>query len=67
MEPIHNFYKELTVAENNIFTADITEKNEVENVRFKISVVYAVTGLLINPDINTSLIIGTDMGRQNVL
>ena len=60
------FYKELTVAENNIFTADITEKNEVENVRFKISVVYAVTGLLINPDINTSLIIGTDMGRQNV-
>ena len=67
MEPIHIFYKELTVAENNIFTADITEKNEVENVRFKISVVYAVTGLLINPDINTSLIIGTDMGRQNVL
>ena len=66
MEPIHIFYKELTVAENNIFTADITEKNEVENVRFKISVVYAVTGLLINPDINTSLIIGTDMGRQNV-
>ena len=67
MEPIHIFYKELTVAENNIFTADITEKNEVENVRFKISVVYAVTGLLINPDINTSLIIGTDTGRQNVL
>ena len=67
MEPIHIFYKELTVAENNIFTADITEKTEVENVRFKISVVYAVTGLLINPDINTSLIIGTDMGRQNVL
>ena len=67
MEPIHIFYKELTVAENNIFTADITEKNEVENVRFKISVVYAVTGLLINPDIDTSLIIGTDMGRQNVL
>ena len=67
MEPIHIFYKELTVAKNNIFTADITEKNEVENVRFKISVVYAVTGLLINPDINTSLIIGTDMGRQNVL
>ena len=67
MEPIHIFYKELTVAKNNIITADITEKNEVENVRFKISVVYAVTGLLINPDINTSLIIGTDMGRQNVL
>ena len=67
MEPIHNFYKELTVAENNIFTANTTEKNEVENVRFKKSVVYAVTGLLINQDINTTLIVGTDMGRQNVL
>ena len=35
MEPIHIFWKELPVDENNIFTADITEKNEVENVRFK--------------------------------
>ena len=31
MEPIHIFYKELPVDENNIFTANITEKNEVEN------------------------------------
>ena len=30
MEPIHNFYKELTVAENNIFTADITEKKRLK-------------------------------------
>ena len=35
MEPIHIFCKGLPVDENNIFTADITEKNEVENVRFK--------------------------------
>ena len=35
MEPIHIFCKELPVDENNTFTADITEKNEVENVRFK--------------------------------
>ena len=34
MEPIHIFYKELSVDEN-IFTADTTEKTEVENVRFK--------------------------------
>ena len=43
MEPIHIFYKELSVDENNTFTADITEKNEVENVRFKKSLEYAVT------------------------
>ena len=34
MEPIHVFYKELSVDENIIFTADITEGNEVENVKF---------------------------------
>ena len=35
MEPIHTFYKELLADENTIFTADIAEKNEVENVKFK--------------------------------
>ena len=43
MEPIHIFYKGLPVDENNIFIVDITEKNEVENVRFKKSLEYAVT------------------------
>ena len=35
MEAIQIFYKELPVDENDTFTADITEKNETENVRFK--------------------------------
>ena len=35
MEPIHIFYEELPVDENDIFTADITEKHEVENVGLK--------------------------------
>ena len=35
MEPIHIFYKQLPVDEDNIFMAVITEKNEVENVKFK--------------------------------
>ena len=48
MEPIHIFYIELPVNENNIFTANITEKNEVENVKFNKSLEYAVTGLSIN-------------------
>ena len=48
MEPIHIFSEELPVDEINIFTANITEKNEVENVKFKKSLEYAVTGLSIN-------------------
>ena len=35
MEPVHIFYKELPADENNNFTADIAEKNEIENVVFK--------------------------------
>ena len=34
MLSIHIFYRQLPVDKNNIFTADITEKNEVENVNF---------------------------------
>ena len=67
MEPIHIFYKELPVDENNIFIVDITEKNEVENFRFKKSLEYAVTGLSINQDTGSSLVTVTDINRQNFL
>ena len=67
MEPIHIFCKELPVDENNIFIANITEKNEVENVRFKLSLEYAVTGLSINQGIGSALVTVTDVDRQNIL
>ena len=67
MEPIHIFYKELPADENNIFNGNITEKNEVENVRFKKSLECAVTGLSVNQDIGSALVTLTDIGRQNVL
>ena len=67
MEPIHIFYKELPADENNIFNANITEKNEVENARFKKSLEYAVTGLSVNQDIGSALVTLTDIGRQNFL
>ena len=65
MEPIHIFYKELPVDENNIFTANITAKNEVENVKFKKSLEHAVTGLSINQDIGSALMTETNIDRQN--
>ena len=67
MEPIHIIYKELPVDESNIFIADITEKNEAENVKFKKSLEYAVTGLSINQDIGTDLIAVGETGKQVVL
>ena len=67
MEPIYIFYKEIPVEENNIFTANVTEKNEVEKVKFRKSAEYAITELLINQDIDSSLDAVTDTDRQNVL
>ena len=67
MEPIRIFYKELPVDENNIFTANITEKNEVENVKFKKSLEYAVTGLSINQDTDAELMTVIDIDRLNFL
>ena len=61
MEPIYIFYKELPVDENNTFTADITEKNKVESVKFKKSQEYAVIGLSINQYIGSALVTVTDI------
>ena len=67
MEPIHIFYKELPPDENNIFTANITEKNEVENVKFNKSFEYTVIELSINQDIASELVTVTDVDRLNFL
>ena len=67
MEPIHIFYKELPVDENNIFTTNLAEKNEVEEVRLKKSREYAFTGLSINQDIDSSLVAVTNTDRQEAI
>ena len=56
MEPVHIFYKDLPVDKNNVSVAKLAEKNEVEEVKFKMSREYAVTGILINQDIGTDFI-----------
>ena len=45
----------------------LQKKNEVEKVRFKKSLEYAVTGLSINQDIGSALVTVTDVYRQNLL
>ena len=61
MEPVHIFYKDLPVDENNIFTATLTQKNEVEKVKFKKS------RDLINQDIGTDFIAVGETDRQKIL
>ena len=58
------FYNELPV---DIFAANITEKNEVEEDKFEKSREYAVTGLSINQDTDSSLVAVTDTDRQDTI
>ena len=64
MEPIHIFYRELPLDENNTFKANLAEKNEVEEVKFKKSKEYAVTGLSINQDVDSDLVTVTDTEKK---
>ena len=43
MELAHIFYKELPIDDDNIFTANLSEKNKVQGILFKKSNKYAVT------------------------
>ena len=47
MNPAHIFFKELEIGQDNTFTANISQKNEVEKVMFNTDKEYAVTGMLI--------------------
>ena len=57
MEPIHIFYNELEIDENNVFTANILQEIEVENVLFKKSKEHAITAMAIKPYIVDSDIV----------
>lgn len=51
MEPVHFFYNELKIGGNNIFTANILQKNEVENALFNKNKEYSITGMTIKPNL----------------
>ena len=54
MDPIHIFFKELEINQDNTLTAIVSQENEVENVVVNTDTEYAVTGMVIKPDIANS-------------
>ena len=56
MEPAHVFYKELLLDENNIFSLNLAENNEFEEIKFKKSKEYAGTSLSINQEVESDLV-----------
>ena len=43
------------MVEDNIFSANLTKSNEVEQIKFNKSKLYAISGLLINQNIDANI------------
>ena len=67
MEPINISYKEIPLNENNISTAKLAEKNKLEEVGFKKSKEYGITGLSIKQDIDSALVAVADVDKQEAI
>ena len=55
MEFLHVIYKKIPVDEDNIFLANLTENNEVTQIKFKKSKIYTMSGLSIDQDIQSNI------------
>ena len=51
----HIYYKEIPVDEDHIFSTKVTENNEVEQIKFKKSKIYAISWLLIDQDTQSNV------------
>ena len=51
MDPSYIYFKEIKIDQDNTFTANFSEENEIENVKFKKENEYGITGLTINVDL----------------
>ena len=45
MDPSYIYFKEIKIDQDNTFTANFSEENEIENVRFNTENEYGITGL----------------------
>ena len=64
MDPVHIFFKELEINQDNTFTANISQENEVENVVFNTDKEHAVTGMVIKPDITDSELVKIENTKE---
>ena len=66
LDPVHIFFKELETDQDNTFTANVSQENEVENVVFKTDKEYAVTGMVIKPDITDSELVKIENTKDKI-
>ena len=66
MDPVHIFFEELEIDQDNTFTANVSQENEVENVVFKTDKEYAVIGMIIKPDITDSELVKIENTKDKI-
>ena len=64
MDPIHIFFKELEINQDNTLTAIVSQENEVENVVVNTDTEYAVTGMVIKSDIANSELVKIENNKE---
>ena len=64
MNPLHIFFKELEIDQDNTFTANVSQENGVENVIFNTDKEYAVTGMVTKPDIVDSELVKIENTKE---
>ena len=57
MEFSHVFYKELPLDNDNIFSANLTENNKVERIKFDKSKLFAISGLSIDQTVDRTVLL----------
>ena len=51
IDPSYIYFKEIKIDQDNTFTANFSEENEIENIKFNKENEYGITGLTINVDL----------------
>ena len=51
MDPSYIYFKEIKIDQDNTFTVNFLEENEIENVKFNKENEYGITGLTIDADL----------------
>ena len=64
MEFSYVFYKEIPLNEDNIFSANLTENNGVEQVKLKKSKIYAISGLSIDQGAQSTVSLPNAEGKK---
>ena len=64
MDPSYIYFKEIKIDQDNTFTTNFSEENQIENVKFNKENEYRITGLTTNADLPGKKILKTENEKE---